>query len=78
MFRAESPGVGASAHLATAWDQWHLPGPMLGSLDPASWAWTGSLTNWMAPGKCPRLVEPPTGKARVLAPEGRVGERPGD
>lgn len=84
VFRAESPGAGGSVHLAIAWDQWHLPGPTLGSLDPASWAWTCSLANWMVPGKCPPLVEPPTGTARVLGPRRargggawRLSPRPG-
>lgn len=46
VFRQSLLGQAGSGHLATAWDQWHLPGPTLGGLDLASWAWTGSLATW--------------------------------
>lgn len=69
---APSPlGLAGSAHLAVAWDCWHLPGPILGGPDPASGAWAGSLASWVVSDKCQSFSELPTGKARELEPPNR-------
>ena len=53
----KSLGLAGTAHLATAWDLWHLLGPTPGGHDPAS---------WVDPDKCPPLSGPPVGKARAV------------
>ena len=73
VFRQSRLGQAGSAHLAAAWDQWHLPGPTLGGLDPASWAWTGSLANLVVPGKCPPSLGLLQGRLGHWGPEGHVG-----